>query len=173
LPCVLLQNSKGQNSGWIVITAGWAFAVLFGVFIATATGSPDAHINPAVTLGFAVVSGNYSKIATYVPAQLLGGVLVWLRYPPHWEKTESAGFKLAVFCTAPAIRNTMANLISEITGTVTLVFVVAAIFSKQIMATGIPPTVGPYMVAMLVWGIGLVGPLIGALIAGFLIRALI
>ncbi len=156
---VLLHSSKAQNSGWIVITAGWAFGVMAGVFTAIATGSPDAHLNPAVTLGFAVVSGDYSKIPTYVPAQFigafLGAVLVWLQYLPHWAKTEDKGLKLAVFCTGPAIRNVPANLISEIIGTVALIFIVAAIFSKAVMAGGIPPTLGPYMVGMLVWSIGL------------------
>ncbi len=156
---VLLHSSKAQNSGWIVITAGWGFAVMAGVFTSIATGSADAHLNPAVTLGFAVVSGDYSKIPTYVPAQFigafLGAVLVWLQYLPHWAKTEDKGLKLAVFCTGPAIRSAPANLISEIIGTVALIFIVAAIFSKPVMAGGIPPTLGPYMVGMLVWSIGL------------------
>ncbi|WP_341991387.1 MIP/aquaporin family protein [Azorhizobium sp. AG788] len=156
---VLLHSSKAQNSGWIVITAGWGFAVMAGVFTSIATGSADAHLNPAVTLGFAVVSGDYSKIPTYVPAQFigafLGAVLVWLQYLPHWAKTEDKGLKLAVFCTGPAIRSAPANLISEIIGTVALIFIVAAIFSKAVMAGGIPPTLGPYMVGMLVWSIGL------------------
>ena len=216
---VLLQGSKAQNAGWVAITAGWAFAVLAGVFVATSTGSPDAHINPAVTIGFAVVSGDYSKIASYIPAQLigafLGGVIVWLQYLPHWAKTSDAGLKLAVFCTGPAIRNTGANLISEIIGTFVLVFVIAAIFSKAVAGAGITPAIGPYMVAMLVWAIGLslggttgyainpardlgpriahavlpisgtggsdwgyswipvVGPIVGAIIAAFFIKALI
>lgn len=156
---VLLNHSKAQNSGWIVITAGWAFAVLAGVFTAIATGSADAHINPAVTLGFAIVTGDYSKLPVYVPAQLIGAfigaVLVWLHYLPHWSRTQDQGLKLAVFCTGPAIRNAPANLISEIIGTIVLVFVVAAIFSKTVMGAGLPPTIGPYMVAMLVWAIGL------------------
>lgn len=156
---VLLQHSKAQNSGWIVITAGWGFAVIAGVFTAIATGSPDAHLNPAVTLGFAVVSGDYSKLATYVPAQLigafLGAVLVWLQYLPHWSKTDDKGLKLAVFCTGPAIRNAPANLISEIIGTVALIFLVAALFSKPVMGAAIPSTLGPYMVGILVWSIGL------------------
>ena len=143
---VLLQGSKAQNAGWVAITAGWAFAVLAGVFVATSTGSPDAHINPAVTIGFAVVSGDYSKIASYIPAQLigafLGGVIVWLQYLPHWAKTSDAGLKLAVFCTGPAIRNTGANLISEIIGTFVLVFVIAAIFSKSGL-TWLPCWSGP------------------------------
>ncbi|PRD55325.1 MIP/aquaporin family protein [Phyllobacterium myrsinacearum] len=216
---VLLQGSKAQNAGWVAITAGWAFAVLAGVFVATSTGSPDAHINPAVTIGFAVVSGDYSKIASYIPAQLigafLGGVIVWLQYLPHWAKTSDAGLKLAVFCTGPAIRNTGANLLSEIIGTFVLVFVIASIFSKAVAGAGITPAIGPYMVAMLVWAIGLslggttgyainpardlgpriahavlpiagkggsdwgyswipvVGPIVGAIIAAFFIKALI
>jgi glycerol uptake facilitator protein len=158
--CVLLQQSKGQNSGWIVITAGWAFAVVAGVMTAIATGSADAHINPAVSLGFAIVSGDYSKLATYIPAQLIGafigGVLVWLAYLPHWEKTSDTGLKLAVFCTAPAIRNVGANLLCEIIGTFALIFVVAAIFSKAVASGGAIPTgVGPYLVGILVFGIGL------------------
>ncbi|MEW6254923.1 MAG: MIP/aquaporin family protein [Pseudomonadota bacterium] len=156
---VLLNQSKAQNSGWIVITAGWAFAVLMGVMTAIATGSADAHINPAVTLAAAVATGDYSKIAVYVPAQFigafLGAVIVWLHYLPHWAKTEDKGLKLAVFCTGPAIRNVPANLVSEIIGTVVLVFGVAAIFSGAVAGAGIPPTLGPFMVAMLVFGIGL------------------
>jgi glycerol uptake facilitator protein len=158
--CVLLQQSKGQNSGWIVITAGWAFAVVIGVITAIATGSADAHINPAVTLGFAIVSGDFSKLAIYIPAQFigafLGGVLVWLQYLPHWEKTADTGLKLAVFCTGPAIRNTGTNLLSEIIGTFALVFAVAAIFSKAVAAGGpIPTGLGPFLVGILVYGIGL------------------
>ncbi len=156
---VLLNHSKAQNSGWIVITAGWAFAVMAGVFTSAATGSPDAHLNPAVTLGFAIVSGDYSKLAVYIPAQLigafLGATLVWLQYLPHWSKTPDQGLKLAIFCTGPAIRNAPANLISEIIGTVVLLFVIAAIFSKPVMGAGIPSTLGPYMVGILVWAIGL------------------
>lgn len=156
---VLLKQSKGENSGWIVITTGWAFAVVIGVFVAQAFGSPDAHINPAVTLGFAALSGDFSKIATYVPAQFLGAfsgaVLVWLQYLPHWEKTESQGLKLAVFCTGPAIRSTVPNLISEIIGTWILIVGVAAIFSHAVSATGPVPGTGPYLVGVLVWGIGL------------------
>jgi glycerol uptake facilitator protein len=158
--CVLLQGSKGQNSGWIVITAGWAFAVVAGVTTAIAAGSPDAHINPAVTLGFAIVSGDFSKIGTYIPAQLigafLGGVVTWLAYLPHWENTPDTGLKLAVFCTGPAIRNVGANLLCEIIGTFVLIFVVAAIFSKTVAGAGaIPVGLGPFLVGVLVWGIGL------------------
>ncbi|GGF33992.1 major intrinsic protein [Aliidongia dinghuensis] len=156
--CVLLQDSKGQNSGWIVITAGWAFAVLAGVFTALALGS-DGHLNPAVTIGVAVSTGDWSKCATYIPAQFLGAflgaTLVWLQYLPHWSRTKDEGLKLACFCTAPAIRNLPSNAVSEIIGTFVLVFVAAAIFSKHIAAGGLPPGVGPYLVGVLVWGIGL------------------
>jgi len=155
---VLLKRSKAEGAGWMVITAGWAFAVMAGVFTAVACGSSDAHLNPAVTLGFAVRAGSFGKCLPYIAAQLLGAIagatLVWLHYLPHWKETPDAGLKLACFCTTPAIRNAVANLISEIIGTAVLVFVVGAIFSKAIAAGG-PGALGPYLVASLVWGIGL------------------
>jgi glycerol uptake facilitator protein len=155
---VLLKRSKAESGGWIVITAGWAFAVMAGVFTAVACGSSDAHLNPAVTLGFAVRAGSFGKCLPYITAQLLGAIagatLVWVHYLPHWKETPDAGLKLACFCTAPAIRNMAANLISEIIGTAVLVFVVGAIFSKAIAAGG-PGALGPYLVGSLVWGIGL------------------
>src|SRR5215813_2627042 len=147
---VLLKKSKAEASGWIVITAGWAFAVMCGVFAAIACGSSDAHLNPAVTLGFAVRAGAYGKFLPYLSAQLLGAVvgavLVWLHYLPHWKETPDTGLKLAVFCTAPAIRNTVANLISEVIGTFVLVFVVGAIFSKAVVGSGLASGLGPYLV---------------------------
>jgi len=156
---VLLKQSKAEGAGWMVITSGWAFAVLAGVFVAVACGSPDAHINPAVTLGFAVSSGSFVKVVPYIVAQTLGAVagatLVWLHFLPHWEKTDDPGLKLACFCTAPAIRTFAANLLSEIIGTVVLVFVVGAIFSKAVAGTGLVSGLGAYLVAALVWGIGL------------------
>jgi glycerol uptake facilitator protein len=103
---VLLKKSKAEGSGWIVITAGWAFAVMAGVFTAIACGSSDAHLNPAVTLGFAVRVGNFSKVGPYFAAQMLGAlvgaVLVWLHYLPHWKETPDGSAKLACFCTGPA-----------------------------------------------------------------------
>lgn len=156
---VLLRKSKGEGGGWIVITAGWAFAVLCGVFTAIACGSRDAHLNPAVTLGFAVVSGNFAKLVPYIFAQVLGAIvgatLVWLHYLPHWKETPDASLKLACYSTGPAIRSYGANALSEIVGTFILVFVVGAIFSKAVSAVGLPPGFGPYLVACLVWGIGL------------------
>lgn len=156
---VLLRKSKAENSGWLVITAGWAFAVMCGVFTAIACGSPEAHINPAVTLGVAVKTGNYSRFFPFFLAQLAGAIvgatLVWIHYWPHWRETPEAGAKLAIFCTSPAIRKYPANFLSEVIGTFVLVFVVSAIFSKGVAATGPAAGLGPYLVASLVWGIGL------------------
>ena len=111
-----------------------------------------------VTLGFAVRGGNFQNVLPYLTAQVAGAIvgatLVWLHYLPHWRETEDPAAKLACFCTAPAIRSFAANLISEIIGTFALVFVVGAIFSKSVAATG-PGALGPYLVGSLVWGIGL------------------
>ena len=157
---VLLNKSKAQNAGWIVITTGWAFAVLAGVFVAQATGSPAGYINPAVTIAAivrgaeAVSSGVMLIVAQFIGA-FLGAALVWLMYLPHWEVTEDTGLKLAVFSTGPAIRNTASNLISEIIGTFALVFIVFSIFGKLAIPSGAAGGIGPYLVACLVWGIGL------------------
>jgi glycerol uptake facilitator protein len=156
---VLLRKSKGEGGGWMVIASGWAFAVLCGVLTAVACGSRDAHLNPAVTLGFAVASGDFSKLAPYILAQLLGAMtgatLVWLHYLPHWKETPDPSLKLACYSTGPAIRNPATNAVSEIIGTFVLVFVVGAIFSKTVAGTGFPPGYGPYLVGCLVWAIGL------------------
>ena len=156
---VLLKRSKAENSGWMAITAGWAFAVMCGVFTAIACGSPQAHLNPAVTLGMAVSTGNYSRFFPFFLAQVSGAIagatLVWIHYLPHWGETTDAGAKLAVFSTGPAIRRYAANFVSEVIGTFVLVFVVGAIFSKRVAATGPTAGLGPFLVGSLVWGIGL------------------
>jgi glycerol uptake facilitator protein len=156
---VLLKKSKAENSGWIVITAGWALAVMCGVFTAIACGSPGAHLNPAVTLGVALRSGDFSQFLPFVTAQLLGAFvgasLVYLHYLPHWKETPDVGAKLGIFSTVPAIRNLPMNFVSEVIGTFVLVFVVAAIFSKQVALAGPAAGLGPYLVGCLVWGIGL------------------
>ena len=160
---VLLKKSKGEGAGWLAITVGWGLAVMCGVFTSIACGSVDAHLNPAVTLGFAVSSGDFSKLGPYMIAQLLGAIagatLVWLYYLPHWEVTEDAGAKLACFATGPAIRRIGANLASEIIGTCVLIVVIGAITSKAVGATGpagaLASGYGPYLVGMLVWSIGL------------------
>jgi glycerol uptake facilitator protein len=152
---VLLHKSKSEAAGWIAITTGWAMAVMAGVFTAIAFGSPDAHINPAVTLGVAVSTGDFSKFVPYAIAQLLGGIagatLVWLHWLPHWAQTPDPGAKLACFSTGPAIRKPVANLLSEIIATFVLVLVGNAIGAKGPLAPG----VGPYVVGALVWGIGI------------------
>ncbi|HEY2118019.1 MAG TPA: MIP/aquaporin family protein [Candidatus Acidoferrum sp.] len=156
---VLLKRSKAENSGWIVITAGWAFAVLCGVFTAIACGSPEAHLNPAVTLGIAVKTGDFSHLLPFFSAQLLGAfvgaALVYLHYLPHWQQTPDASSKLGVFSTTPAIRNLPFNLLSEIIATFILVLVVGAIFSKNVSHVGLAAGFGPFLVGCLVWGIGL------------------
>jgi glycerol uptake facilitator protein len=156
---VVLKRSKAENAGWIVVATGWALAVMCGVFTAMACGSADAHLNPAVTLGFAVSTGDFSKVGPYMAAQLLGGIvgatLVWLHFLPHWKVTPDADAKLGCFCTAPAIRSAGANLLSEAIGSFVLVMVVGAIFSKTVAPGGPAAGLGPYLVGALVWGIGL------------------
>ncbi|MGH9712379.1 MAG: MIP/aquaporin family protein [Candidatus Acidiferrales bacterium] len=156
---VLLKKSKAENSGWMVITAGWAFAVMCGVITAIACGSSDAHLNPAVTVGFAVRTGDFTKFLPYVAAQMLGAfvgaVIMWIHYLPHWRETSDAHLKLASFCSTPAIRNYASNLVSEVIATFVLVFVVGAIFSTAVAGNGIASGLGPYLVGSLVWGIGL------------------
>jgi glycerol uptake facilitator len=156
---VLLKHSKAEGGGWLAITTGWAFAVMAGIFTAVACGSPDAHLNPAITLAFAIQSGNSAKIIPYAVAQLAGAfagaTLVWIHFSPHWRETSDVDIKRACFCTAPAIRSTANNITSEIIATFVLVFVVGA-FSSKAVATLIPiGPLGPYLVSCLVWGIGL------------------
>ncbi|GAB4021130.1 MIP/aquaporin family protein [Spirosoma koreense] len=154
---VVLKQTKGESSGWIVITAGWAFAVTMGVFVAKAFGSIDAHLNPAVTVAFAVATGDYSHVGPYIMAQMigafLGATLVWLHYLPHWSATADPADKLACFSTGPAIRNTGANLLSEALATLVLILGLAGISSKNLGELAIG--VGPYLVGILVWSIGL------------------
>ena len=156
---VLLKRSKAEGAGWMVITSGWAFAVMSGVFTAIACGSRDAYLNPAVTMGFAVSSGGYTKLLPYAAAELLGAfagaVLVWLHFHPHWKETEDPELTRACFCTSPAIRSYGMNLVSEIIGTLVLVLVGGAIFSKTVAPNGPAAGVGPYLISALVWGIGL------------------
>jgi glycerol uptake facilitator protein len=150
---VALARSKAEGGGWIVISVGWAFAAMAWIFTALACGSKDAHINPAVTLGVAVASGNYSKLAPYITAQMLGAfagaVLVCPHFLPHWAGTQDPTRKLSCFCSHPAIPNTAANLIGEIIPTSLLVFVAGCILSRP----NLPAGLGPFLVAALVWGL--------------------
>ena len=164
---VLLRNSKAENSGWIVITFGWGMAVAVAVY--TVGRISGAHINPAVTLGLASIGAfEWARVPGYIIAQFLGAfvgaVLVWLAYLPHWRHTEDAGLKLGVFCTAPAYRNTAANMITEVIGTAMLLFGVLGIVAN---AQEIPQAanvdlssvftfgLAPLLVGLLVLGIGL------------------
>jgi len=152
---VVLSRSKAQNSGWIVITAGWGLAVAMAVYAVGRVSG--AHINPAVTLGLAAV-GRFprSAVPTYLAAQvlgaMLGAVLVWLTYLAHWAETPDPALKLVAFSTAPAIRRSGANLITEIIGTSVLMFGVLALGSyKPANDSGLTPL----LVGLLVWAIGL------------------
>jgi glycerol uptake facilitator protein len=153
--CVLLNLSKGQNSGWIVITFGWGMAVMTAAF---AVGQfSGAHLNPAVTLGF-WINGDIdgSDVPAYLGGEFvgafIGATLVWLSYLDHWRETEDPGLKLACYSTAPAIRNPVANMITEIVGTFMLVFgILAFVANEATAATGLVPL----LVGLLVFAIGL------------------
>ncbi|CAN5146334.1 MIP/aquaporin family protein [soil metagenome] len=130
---VLLAKSKAEDAGWIVITFGWGMGVAMAVYSVGAISG--AHINPAVTMGLASIGAHpWALVPGYILAQMLGAftgaVLVYLAYRDHWAETEDAGLKLGVFCTAPGIRNTVSNLITEIIGTAMLVFGVVAIVAN-------------------------------------------
>jgi glycerol uptake facilitator protein len=153
--CVLLNLSKGQNSGWIVITFGWGMGVAMAVF---AVGQfSGAHINPAVTFGFALEGRTpWSDVPEYLAGEFvgafIGATLVWLAYLDHWRETEDPVLKRSCYCTTPAIRNTISNLITEIIGTFLLVFGIMAIFADELTAaTGL----GALIVGLLVFAIGL------------------
>ena len=156
---VTLRKSYAADGGWIVITTGWALAVLCGVMVAQAFGSPGANINPAITLAVAVMSGNYSQVLSMWSAQLLGAMagaaLMALHYAPHWKLTPDPAAKLGVFSTNAAVRSPALNILSEALATAVLVVVVGAIFSHGVSANGSAAGLGPWLVASLVWGIGL------------------
>jgi len=156
---VTLRKSYAADSGWMVVTAGWALAVLCGVLVAQAFGSAGAHINPAITLAAAVTSGDYSQLPIYWSAQLLGAMcgaaLMTLHYGPHWKLTPDPAAKLGIFCTNGAVLNRPANFLSELIATMVLVVVAGAIFSHGVSMTGPAAGLGPWLVSSLVWGIGL------------------
>jgi glycerol uptake facilitator protein len=157
---VLLNKSKGHNGGWIVVTAGWAFAVTIAVYCTVAISG--AHLNPAVTIGMATIGKfSWALVPAYLTAQIiggiLGGILVWLAYLPHWQETNDPGAKLGIFCTVPAIRNAPANLLTEIIGTIVLVIGLLAILTPENLVpnSGFKEGFGPALVGVLVWSIGL------------------
>jgi glycerol uptake facilitator protein len=148
---VVLNKSKAQDSGWIVITFGWGFAVAFAVYVVGKYSG--AHINPAVTIGLAF-SGYFpwAKVPVYILAQMvgafIGACIVYIHYLPHWEQTEDKDAKLAVFSTDPAIPHTFANLASEIIGTAVLVFGLLGIGANQFTEGLNPLIVGFFIVAI-------------------------
>ncbi len=151
---VVLNKTKGNNGGWIVITFGWGIAVFVGVYCSAAASG--AHLNPAVTLALASIEKfDWALVPAYILAQFLGAMtgalLVWLAYRQHFDATEDASSKLAVFCNAPAIRNTTNNLITEIIGTFVLVFGILFI-AKPSNSLG---ALDALPVALLVLGVGL------------------
>ena len=161
---VVLKGTKGNNSGWIVISTAWAFAVFVGVTVAGPISG--AHLNPIVTLGLALIGKfAWSQVAPYVLAQMigamLGAILVWVSHKDHFAATEDEGGKLACFSTGPAIRNYSSNLMSEIIATFVLIFVIFYIAGPEMIMSSDPSatiglgTVGALPVAILVWAIGL------------------
>jgi glycerol uptake facilitator protein len=157
---VVLGKTKGQNAGWIVITAGWGLGVAVAVYAVNAISG--AHLNPAVTLSLAAIGKfPWSAVPGYMAAQMaggfLGGALVWLAYLAHWKETPEAGAKLAVFCTGPAIRCVASNVLTEILGTFVLVLGVLAILSPKNLVpnSGFDTGFAPFLVGVLVWSIGL------------------
>ena len=152
---VLLTNTKGQNSGWIVITFGWAMAVFIGVYASTKLGG-SGHLNPAITIALTVF-GDFdpSLLPTYIAAQFAGAItgasIAWLAYKQHFDATVDKDLKLAVFCNSPAIRHTGYNLITEMIGTFMLTFGALAMSSP----TSSLGTLDALPVGLLVLGIGL------------------
>ena len=152
---VVLNKTKGNNGGWIVIVFGWAMAVFLGVYVSTSLGS-SGHLNPAVTIAM-VAFNNFDAtlLPTYILAQfagaITGAIIVWLAYKQHFDSTDDKEGKLAVFCNAPAIRGYGYNLITEIIGTFVLVFGALAM-SKPASTLG---TLDALPVGLLILGIGL------------------
>jgi glycerol uptake facilitator protein len=166
---VLLAHSKAENAGWIVITFGWGMAVAVAVY---AVGQfSGAHINPAVTISFALTDITpWGDVPEYLLGQfagaMIGAILVYLAYLPHWRPTDDPGLKLAVFSTAPAIRNYAQNLLTEIIGTFILIFGVLAIvghFTQEVtgaigneeLTTAFAQAFPPLLIGLLVFVIGL------------------
>ena len=152
---VVLNKTKGNNGGWIVITMGWGMAVFLGVYASTNLGG-SGHLNPAVTIAMTALNGfDEALLPTYIAAQfagaILGAIIVWLAYKQHFDATDDKDGILAVFCNAPAIRNTGHNLVTEIIGTFVLVLGAMAM-SKPAATLG---TLDALPVGLLVLGIGL------------------
>jgi glycerol uptake facilitator protein len=149
---MLLKDTKGNGTGLLAIAAAWAFAVTIAIYVSTYFGSSGAHLNPIVTIAGCVKSGDWSLFPTFIGAQLtgamLGQLLVWLHYKPHYDVTTDKGAILASFSTGPAIKNTPFNFISEAFASA---LAVVALGTFSTIETGL----GPFMVGILVWAVGL------------------
>ena len=143
--CNTLTKSKGQNGGWICITAAWGFAVTLGVYTATTLGK--------TLIGIYSVPQFFATSIAQILGGILGAAIVWLAYLPHWAETEDKSAKLGIFCTAPAIRNYPANFLCEFIATFFLMFVIWMIFSNKVGA--MPAGLGPYIVGILIWALGM------------------
>ena len=158
---VVLTGTKGNGSGWIVISTAWALAVFVGVVIAAPFSG--AHLNPAVTLALAIGQKfSWSLVPLFILAQFLGAMLgttvVWLMYRDHFNATADPGLKSAAFCTSPAIKNNMSNFFSELVGTFVLIFVIFYFTNAELGSDKTPiglGSLGAIPVAFLVWAIGL------------------
>ncbi|OCX03888.1 aquaporin [Streptococcus dysgalactiae subsp. equisimilis] len=148
----ILNKTKAQNSGWIAIVLGWGIAVTVAVYISGFMSG--AHLNPAVTLAMAAIGSlPWSQVVTYFVAQFLGAMLgalvLYLHYYPHWKETKDAGTILACFSTGPAIRHAWSNLLGEALGTAVLVITVMAIGPNKVAAG-----FGPIIVGFVVMAVG-------------------
>ncbi len=157
---VVLNKTKGNNGGWIVIAFGWGMAVFIGVYASTHFGG-SGHLNPAVTIALAMFGDfDRSLAGTFIAAQfagaIFGAIIVWFAYKQHFDETDNKDLKLAVFCTAPAIRNTAFNVITEIIGTFVLVFG-ALSMSKSAQTLGALDAL-PVGLLVLAIGLSLGGP---------------
>lgn len=153
-----LNKSKAQGAGWVVVTLGWGLAVMCGVFIAGPYSG--AHLNPAVTLGFALAGQfEWCAVLPYIAAQMAGGlagaVLVYIFYKDHFDATDDAGTKLGVFCTMPAIMNKGRNFFCEALASWLLVFVILALGNKENLPEVGMGELGAFPVTMLIMSIGM------------------
>jgi glycerol uptake facilitator protein len=160
---LVLKDSKGNGAGWIHVSWGWAFSVMFGIYAAWAFGAPQGDLNPAVTLfkGFAGVYPAGQVIATIIAEMIggvIGGVIVYLLYLTHWAPTEDPTSKLAVFSTVPARRNLPCNVLTELIATVLLILGIQAIFRGTDLTAGaansVPTFMVPFLVACLIFILG-------------------
>ncbi|MED4127764.1 MULTISPECIES: MIP/aquaporin family protein [Shouchella] len=158
IAAVNLKDSKAEGAGWLTIAVGWGFAVALGVYVSGTVS--EAHLNPAVTIGFAAIGEfPWNQVPGYIIGQLLGAiagaVVIFLHYYPHWKKTDDPGAKFSVFATAPAIKHTPSNFGSELIGTAVLVFGLLAIGANTFSEGLNPLVVGVLIIAI---GLSLGGP---------------